>query len=198
MQGMPMASPTMMPTRMPMAAPTMMPTMMPGMQGGMQGGMTPVQMTTSNKDMMSTMQGMGDLSKAMSVMKAMGMDKMMTSGKQYTLLVPNDMAMNKIGMDKINMIMKDKPMAMNMMKGFMMDGMVKPSDMTDGKMLTMMNGQQMKVSMMDGKMTIDGATITKAVQTTNGMVYVIDNMPSWMMNMMQMGAGQMGSAPMTR
>lgn len=192
--GMPMASPTMMPDRMPVASPTMMPTMMPGMQGGMM----PVQVTTSNTDMMSTMQGMSDISMAASVMKAMEMDKMMMPGKQYTLFVPNDMAIQKIGMDKMNMLMKDKQKAMNIVKGFMMDGMMMPSDMTDGKMLTMMNGQTMKVSMADGQMMVDGARVMKAVQASNGMIYVIDGIPSSMMDMMQMGAGQMGTAPMAR
>ncbi len=134
-----------------------MPTMMPGMQGGMM----PVQMTTSNKDMMSTMQGMSDLSMAMSMMKAMGVDSMMKPGKQHTMFVPNDMALQKIGMDKMNKMMKDKQMAMNIMKGHMMDSMVMPSDMTDGMMLTMMNGQTMKVSMAGGQMMIDGAKVTE-------------------------------------
>jgi uncharacterized surface protein with fasciclin (FAS1) repeats len=193
-QGMSKAAPTMMPTAMPMA-PTMMPTMMPG-QGGMQGGMQgmPMQMTTSNKDMMATMQDMSDLSMAASAMKAMGLDKMMPA-TPHTMFVPNDMAVQKIDTDKMNMMMKDKQMAMNMVKGMTMDGRMMPSDMTDGKMLTMMNGQQMKVSMADGKMMIDGAAIVKAVQTSDGMLYVIDNMPSTMMSMMQTGAGQTGAAP---
>jgi uncharacterized surface protein with fasciclin (FAS1) repeats len=179
-----------------MASPTMMP--------GKQGGMMPVQMTTSSKDMMSTMQGMSDLSMAMSMMKAMGVDTMMKPGQQYTMLVPSDMALQKMGMDKtkmmdkINTMKKDKQMAMNIMKGHMMDRMVMPSDMKDGMMLTMMNGQTMKVSMANGQMMIDGAKVMKAIQTSNGMIYVIDNIPSSMMSMMQMGAGQTGMAPASR
>ncbi len=191
MKGAPMVQ------KMPMASPTMMPTAKPMMGQGMQGGMMqPMQVTTSNKDMMSTMQGMSDLSMEASVMKAAGADSMM-SGKQITMFVPNDMAIQKIGMDKINMVMKDKQMAMNAIKGLMMDSMVMPSDMTDGKMLTMMNGQTLKVSMAGGQMMIDGAKVTKAVQTTNGMIYVIDSIPSSMMSMMQTGAGSMGTAPVS-
>ncbi len=192
---MPMAAPTMRPTDdanndagVP-GAGMASPTMMPGTPGGM---MQPMQMTTSNKDMMSTMQGMSDISKAMSVMKAAGMDSMMPGG-QHTMFVPSDMAVQNIGMDKVNMLMKDKQMAMNAMKGHMMDGIVMPSDMTDGKTLTMMNGQTMKVGMANGQMTIDGARVTKAVQTNDGMLYVIDSIPSSMMSMMQAGAGQMGA-----
>ncbi len=113
------------------------------------------------------------------------------------MFVPSDMAVQKMGMDKINQMMKDKQMAMNAMNGFMMDSMVMPSDMTDGKMLTMMNGQTMKVSMANGQMMIDGARVTKAVQTTDGMMYVIDSIPSSIMSMMQTGAGQTGTAPVS-
>ncbi len=189
--------------KMPKASPTMMPTAKPMMGQGMQGGMMPMQVTTSNKDMMSTMQGMSDLSMAMSMMKAMGVDQMMKPGQQHTMFVPSDMALQKMGMDKtkmmdkINMMMKDKQMAMNIMKGHMMDRLVMPSDMKDGMMLTMMNGQTMKVTMSDGQMMIDGAKVTKAVQTTDGMLYVLDNIPSSMMSMMQMGAGSTGTAPMS-
>lgn len=168
------------------------------MQGGMQSGMMPMQMMKSDKDMMSTMQGMSEMSMGMmmSMMKTAGMDSMMMSGKQYTMFVPNDMAMKKMSMDKMMSMMKDKQMAMNMMKGLMMDRMVMPSEMKDGMMLTMMDGKTMTVKMMDGKMMIDGANVMKSIQTTNGMIYMIDNMPSSMMSMMQMGAGQMGTAPM--
>jgi uncharacterized surface protein with fasciclin (FAS1) repeats len=179
-----------------MASPTMMPTMMPGAGQGMQGGMMqPMQMTTSNKSMVSAMQDMSDISMAASMMKAPGMEAMMP-GTPHTMFVPTDMAIQKMGMDKINMMMKDKQMAMNALKGFMLDSTVMPSDMTDGKMLTMMNGQTLKVSMANGQMMIDGAKVMKAVKTTDGMIYVIDSIPSSMMSMMQMGAGQMGAGQM--
>jgi uncharacterized surface protein with fasciclin (FAS1) repeats len=144
------------------------------------------------------MQGMSDMSRMMSMMKAAGMDTMMTAGKQYTMFVPSDMAMQKMGMDKMNMLMKDKQMAMNTMKGLTMDSMVMPSDMTDGKMLTMMNGKTMTVKMMDGQMTMDGAKVTKAIKTSNGMIYMIDSIPSSMMSMMQTGTGPMGMAPASK
>jgi uncharacterized surface protein with fasciclin (FAS1) repeats len=182
-QGMPMASPTM--------KPTMTPTMAPGTQGGM---MQSAQMTTSNKDMMSTMQGMSDISKATSVMKASGMDSMMP-GKQHTMFAPSDTAIRQMGTDKMNLLTKDRQMAMNVMKDLTMDSTVMPSDMTDGKTLTTMDGHTMKVSMANGQMMIDGARVTKAVHTNDGMIYVLDGIPSSMMSMMQTVASQMNNAP---
>jgi uncharacterized surface protein with fasciclin (FAS1) repeats len=39
--------------------------------------------------------------------------------------------------------------------------------------------------MMDGRMMVDDATITKAVKTNNGMIYVMDRIPSSIMTMVE-------------
>ncbi|CAJ35286.1 fasciclin domain-containing protein [Methanocella arvoryzae] len=163
-----------------------------GMQQGMQQtaqqkSMIPMQ--SSNKDMMATMSDMKEASMAATMMKAAGMDTMMSSGS-HTLFVPGDSAMKKMGsgsdLSKIGQMTTDKSMATNVMKGFIMDKSVMPSEMTDGKTLTMMNGKTMTVKNVGGQMTLDGAKITKAVQTTNGMIYMIDSVPSSMMSMPMM------------
>jgi uncharacterized surface protein with fasciclin (FAS1) repeats len=178
-QGMLMAPPTM--------KPTMAPTMRPGMQGmasptmapGARGGMTAyMQMTTSDKGMWATI----------SDMSAVGMNSMLMEGKDITMFVPDNAAIQKFGTDRMSTMMKDRQMAQNAMKGFIMSSVVMPSDLTDGKMLDMMNGQTMKVSMAYGQTMIDGARITKAIKTSNGMIYIIDSIPSSMMSMMQTGA----------
>ena len=161
--------------------------MQQGMQQTAQKSMIPMQ--SSNKDMMATMSDMKDASMAATMMKAAGMNTMMSSGT-HTLFVPSDSAMKAAGsgmdMTKIGQMASDKSMATNVMKGFMMNSMVKPSDMTDGKTLTMMNGKTMTVKNMNGQMTLDGAKITRAVQTTNGMIYMMDSMPSSMKSMPMM------------
>lgn len=139
-------------------------------------------MEKSNKDMMSTIAKTKDLRMAASMMKSAGVDKMMTRGK-HTLFVPSDAAMKRMGTDRINMMNKDKQMAMNAAQGLAVNGMVMPSDLTNGKTLTMMNGQQTTLKMVNGQMMIGGAGIKKAIQTTNGMIYIVDNVPSMMMSM---------------
>lgn len=138
----------------------------------------------SNKDMMATMTDMKGASMAMAMMKATGMNSMMSSGT-HTIFVPDDSALNGAGMDmaKLNKMMSNKPMVMKIMQGFIMNSNMMPSDMTDGKKLTMMNGQTMTIKMMNGQPTLDGAKITKAIKTSNGMIYMIDSMPSSMMSM---------------
>lgn len=186
MRSMPMASPTMMPGRM---------------QGGMQGGTT-MYIEQSNKDMMATMMDMKDISMAASTMKMAGIEGMMRPEGMYTLFVASDMALKATSPDMLNKMMekvKDRQMAKDFVKGHMVSGMVMPNEMTDGKTLTLMNGKTMTVRMMDGRMMVDDATITKAVKTNNGMIYVMDKIPSSIMTMMeQMGMSPMSAMPVSR
>jgi uncharacterized surface protein with fasciclin (FAS1) repeats len=172
MRGMPMASPTTMPGRM---------------QGGMQGdAMMPIEQ--SNKDMMAAIMDTKDTSMAASIMKKSGLESITMAQGKYTLFVASDPALKATSPDtRISMMekLKDRQFAIYFVKGHLVSSMVMPNEMTDGKTLTLMNGKTMKVRMMDGRLMVDDATITKAVKTNNGMIYVMDKIPSSIMTMIE-------------
>ena len=158
----------------------------------MQGGM--MSMEQSNKDMMATMTDLKDISIPASIMKTAGLEGMMMPGESYTLFVASDAALKAMSPDMKNKIaekVKDRQMATEFVKGHMISGMVTPDEMTGGKTLTMMNGIKMTVRKTDGRMMVDDANIIKAVKTSNGMLYVMDRIPSSIMTMME----QMGMLP---
>jgi uncharacterized surface protein with fasciclin (FAS1) repeats len=174
-QSMPMASPTMMPGR---PQPRMMP------------------MEQSDKDLMATLADTKDTSIPASFMKTAGLESMTMPGGKYTLFVASDTALKAMSPDMKNQVMKklkDKQMGAEFVKGHMINDIVTPDEMTDGKTLTMMNGMTMKVGRTDGRMTVDDATIVKAFKTSNGMIYVMDRIPSSIGGMME----QMGMLPMS-
>lgn len=54
-------------------------------------------------------------------------------------------------------------------------GNVMSSDLSDGQMITTLNGKQLKVSIKDGKVMIGGSTVVAAdLAGSNGVVHVID------------------------
>jgi uncharacterized surface protein with fasciclin (FAS1) repeats len=54
-------------------------------------------------------------------------------------------------------------------------GNVMAGDLSDGQMVTTLNGKQLKVTIKDGKVMIDGATVVAAdLAGSNGVVHVID------------------------
>jgi uncharacterized surface protein with fasciclin (FAS1) repeats len=170
---------------MPMASPTMMP-------GRPQGGMMP--MEQSDKDIMAALTDTKDTSIPASFMKTAGLESMTMPGGKYTMFVASDTALKSMSPDVADRVMKklkDKQMGAEFVRGHMIDGMVTPDEMTNGRTLTMMNGMTMKVGRMDGRMTADDATIVKAVKTSNGIIYVMDRIPSSIGAMME----QMGMLP---
>jgi uncharacterized surface protein with fasciclin (FAS1) repeats len=154
----------------PMASPTMMP------------------IERSNKEIMATLMDTKDTSMAASIMKTGGLEGMIKPEGKYTLFVASDTALKATSPVVLNRMMeklKDRQFAIYFVKGHIVNGMVMPDEMTDGKTLNLMNGKTMTVRMMDGRMMVDDATITKAVRANNGVVYVMDKIPSPVMAMLE-------------
>jgi uncharacterized surface protein with fasciclin (FAS1) repeats len=148
----------------------------------------------SDKEIMAALTDTKDTSIPASFMKTAGLESMMMPGGKYTLFVASDTALKGMSPDMMNQVMeklKDRRMGTEFIRGHMIDGMVTPDEMTDGRTLTMMNGVTMKVGRMDGRMTVDDAAIVKAVRAGNGMIYVMDRIPSSIGAMME----QMGMLP---
>lgn len=168
--------------------PMSSPTMMPGrLQGGMQDGAM-VTIDRSDKGMMATLIDSKDTGMASSIMKTSGLESIVMPEEMYTLFVASDTALKATSPNVLNTMMeklKDRQFATYFVKGHMVNGMVTPNEMTGGKALTMMNGKTMTVRMIDGRMMADDATITKAVRTNDGMIYVMDKIPSSIMAMLE-------------
>lgn len=167
----------------------------------MQGG-TMMPAEQSGKDMMTALRDTKDTGMAASIMKTAGLEGMTMPGGKYTLFVASDEALKATSPDIRNMMMeklKDRQAATEFVKGHMVSDVVMPDDMSDGRTLALMNGKTMTVRMMDGRMMVDDATITKAVETSNGMIYVMDRIPSSIMTMLEeMGVSPMSAMPVSR
>jgi uncharacterized surface protein with fasciclin (FAS1) repeats len=175
----------------PMASPTKVPGRM---QGGVQGDTMSIEQ--SNMDMMTKLMDTKDTSMAASIMKNGGLKSIVTPEGKYTLFVASDRALKATSPDVLNTMtekLKDRQFALYFVKGHLVTGMVMPNEMTDGRTLTLMNGKTMTVRMMDGRMMVDDATITNAVKTNNGMIYVMDKIPSSIMTMIE----DAGMSPMS-
>ena len=168
----------------PMASTTIIPGRM---QEGMQGSPA-MPIEQSNKDMMGTLINTKDTSMAASVMKTGGLGGIERPEGMYTLFVASDGALKATSPALVNSMMeklKDQQFSTYFVKGHLVNGVVMPDEMTDGKALTLMNGNTMTVRMMDGKLMVDDATITRAVRTDNGVIYVMDKIPSSIMTMLE-------------
>ena len=92
----------------------------------------------------------------------------------YTVFAPNNAAFEaaKAVVEKVS---KDKAKLGSVLKFHVVDGSLKAADLTDGKELTTLNGEKLKVSVKDGKVMVGGATVVAAdVMASNGTVHVVD------------------------
>jgi uncharacterized surface protein with fasciclin (FAS1) repeats len=150
----------------------------------------------SSKDMVTAIMDTKETSTAASIIKTVRLDGIMTPDGKYTWFVASDQAMEAMRPDMRNRMMekmRDPETASKLVKGHLVSGVVTPDAMTEGKTLTMMNGNTMTVRVMDGRIMVDDAPISKAVMANNGVIYVMDRIPASIMAMV----GQPGMAPMS-
>ncbi|WP_424357324.1 fasciclin domain-containing protein [Methanocella sp. MCL-LM] len=127
---------------------------------------------------MTMLLSMNNAITARSIIIMAGMDRELNRGS-HTVLVPGNFAVRDIAgsQSQMNALTTDMRAANQVMQGLVTNGMVLPGEMARGRTITMLNGKTLSTSSKDGTLMLDGARITRAIQATNGMIYVIDSMP---------------------
>lgn len=185
-----------------MIALALMTPAMAQMEGASMVSAATIPVEQSNEDMVAALMDIDETSTAASIIKTVRLDSIMTPGEKYTWFVASDHAMEALRPDVRNKMMekiKNPEAATILVKGHLVSGMVTPEEMTDGMKLTMMNGNTMTIRVIEGRMMVDNASISKAVMTNNGIIYVMDRIPSSLRGTWeQMGISPMSSMPTDR
>lgn len=93
-----------------------------------------------------------------------------------TVFAPTNEAFGAV-QKTVDMLLKaeNKSKLQNVLKYHVVAGTYKAADLTDGMMLTTLQGEKLKVTVKDGKVTVGGAEVTKAdVEVSNGVVHVVN------------------------
>ncbi|WP_158308932.1 fasciclin domain-containing protein [Methanocella arvoryzae] len=127
---------------------------------------------------MTVLMGMNETDTAKSMMVTGSIDRVLSRGT-HTVFAPGETVIREMDADReqISALTNYMHTANQTMQGFITDSMVMPADMARGKTITMLNGKTLSASSKDGTLMLDGARITRAIQATNGMIYVIDSIP---------------------
>lgn len=94
----------------------------------------------------------------------------------FTVFAPTNDAF-AAAQSTVDMLMKpeNKSKLQNVLKYHVVDGAALSTDLTDGQELTTLQGEKLKVSIADGKVSINGAQVVMAdVEASNGVVHVIN------------------------
>nr|MBI1230624.1 fasciclin domain-containing protein [Cytophagales bacterium] len=95
----------------------------------------------------------------------------------FTVFAPTNEAFAKLPAGTVEDLLKpeNKAKLIEILTYHVVAGKVKSTDLTDGQKAKTVQGQEITVSLKDGKAMINNATVTAAdIEATNGIVHVID------------------------
>ena len=111
------------------------------------------------------------------LLKSSGLDKDLAGEKKLTIFAPTDEAFAKLPEATLEMLAKpeNKDQLKAILTSHVVDGANSSCCFTDGQVVKAASGQELTVTVKDGKVSVNGAKVTTAnVEAGNGMVHAID------------------------
>lgn len=134
------------------------------------------------KDIVATAMATSDLSTLVTAVKAADLVETLQGEGPFTVLAPTNAAFDALPAGTLDDLLKpeNKEKLAGILKYHVVSGKVMSSDLSDGQVVTTVQGENLTVSIMDGKVYFMDATGGKAmvsqadVKAKNGVVHVID------------------------
>jgi uncharacterized surface protein with fasciclin (FAS1) repeats len=141
------------------------------------GGQENVKDDVSQKDVVKVAVGSPDHTTLVAAVKQAELVTALSNAGPFTVFAPTNAAFDKLPAGTVDGLMKDDKKAdlQNILEYHVTTSSLKADFLTDGMNIGMVNGDNVTVSVKDGKIMLNGAaTIVASVPASNGMVHVID------------------------
>ena len=118
-----------------------------------------------------------DFSTLVTAVKAAELVETLSGKGPFTVFAPTDAAFAKVPKATLDGLLKDKKALAGVLTYHVVAGNVLAADVVklDGKMVKTVNGQEVKITVKDGKVMVNDANvITVDVKASNGVIHVID------------------------
>ena len=141
------------------------------------GGQEAVKDDESAKDIVKVAVGSKDHTTLVAALKQADLVTSLSNAGPFTVFAPTNAAFDKLPAGTVDGLMKDDKKAdlQNILQYHVTTSSLKADFLTDGMTLGMVNGDNISISVKDGKVIINGtATIIASIQASNGMIHVID------------------------
>lgn len=142
-------------------------------QGVMVGG---AKMVTS-KNIVENAANSADHTTLVAAVKAAGLAETLSGAGPFTVFAPTNEAFAKLPAGTVDNLLKPAMKAdlTKVLTYHVVPGMIKAADLKDGQKLKTVQGQELTVSVKDGKVMINGANVTIAdAVSSNGVTHIID------------------------
>jgi len=141
------------------------------------GGQENVKDNDSQKDVVKVAMGSKDHTTLVAALKQAELVTSLSNAGPFTVFAPTNAAFDKLPKGTVEGLMKDdkKEELQNILQYHVFMSALTPESFTNGQTLGMVNGDNVTVSIKDGKtMLNNSATIIGTVPASNGVIYVID------------------------
>jgi uncharacterized surface protein with fasciclin (FAS1) repeats len=141
------------------------------------GGQEAVKDDESAKDVVKIAVGSKDHTTLVAALKQADLVTSLSNAGPFTVFAPTNDAFNKLPAGTVDGLMKDDKKAdlQNILQYHVTLSALKVENLVDGQTLGMVNGDNVTVSVKDGKVTLNGNVhILGSVQASNGMVHIVD------------------------
>ena len=140
-------------------------------------GQANVKDDASMKDIVKVAEGSPDHTTLVAALKQANLVDVLANPGPFTVFAPTNEAFNKLPKGTLDDLMKDEKKSdlQNILQYHVTTSSLKEDFFKDGQTIGMVNGDNITVSVKDGKVVLNNsATIVASVQASNGMVHVID------------------------
>lgn len=129
------------------------------------------------KDIVDVAIGSTDHTTLVAAVTAAGLVETLKGAGPFTVFAPTNAAFNALPAGTVDGLLKpeSKGALTNILTYHVVAGAVKAADLKDGQKVKTLQGEELTVSIKDGKVMINGANVTAAdLEGSNGVVHVID------------------------
>jgi uncharacterized surface protein with fasciclin (FAS1) repeats len=139
-------------------------------------GQSGVQDNDSQKDVVKVAVGSPDHTTLVAALKAAEYVDVLSNAGPFTVFAPTNAAFEKLPAGTVEGLLKPekKDDLRNILEYHVYVGVLKPEFFQDGQSFGQVNGQNIKIGMKDGKITVNGANVIASIPASNGIIHVLD------------------------
>lgn len=141
------------------------------------GGQATVKDDISQKDVVKVAAGSPDHTTLVAAVTAADLVNVLSNAGPFTVFAPTNAAFDKLPAGTVEGLLKpaQKEALQNILQYHVAVAVYKPDMLRDGQTINMANGDNIKIGVKDGKITVNGtANVIATIPASNGIIHVLD------------------------
>ncbi|MEE4118842.1 MAG: fasciclin domain-containing protein [Paracoccaceae bacterium] len=126
-------------------------------------------------DIVDTAIAAGNFETLVAAVQAAGLVETLKGEGPFTVFAPTDAAFDALPEGTVESLLEDTEALTEILTYHVVPGAVMSGDLSDGMTAATVEGSEVEISITDGTVMVDGATVTAAdIEASNGVIHVID------------------------